>query len=60
MPKRIRRSSFAFSEFLNIGLKFVLLFQPEFLLLHREIIKNNDLVAFYIDDILAAFKTYKE
>ena len=49
---------FTFGELLNIVLGLILLSQPKLLLLYRKTAKDTVLIAFYINNIFKAFKTY--
>lgn len=60
MPQGARTSSFTFSKFINIILRHILLSQLEPSLLNKKTAKDLSSLAFYIDNIFGAFKTYQK
>lgn len=60
MPQRARISSFTFNELMNIVLGPILAAHLKLSLLHRKITHELVSLAFYMDNIFGAFKTYHE
>ena len=60
MSKRARTSVFTFGELMNIVSGLILFLMPESSTLHTKTSKDSILLAFYMDDIFGAFKTYQK
>ena len=60
MSQRVKTSVFTFGELMNIVFGPILFPKPELSLLHAKTPKNSALLAFYIDNIFGAFKTYQK
>ena len=60
MPQGARTSVYTFGKLMNIFLEPIFSPKLELLLLHTKTSKDSALLAFYMDDIFGAFKTYQE
>ena len=60
MPERAKTLCFIYGKLMNIILGPILFPQPEPLLLHSKTTKDSASLAFYMDDIYGAFKTYQK